>query len=472
MKNFNISYLLILIISLSWALSLDLNWSTDFGVYYTGAASLSENYRLYAEHFDHKGPSYYFFLKIIGSLIGFGPFQAMVTIFLTSLLFCVSVSQICKKFGHGLFFQIIMILCSGNLLHYQSTNSSIALFQGALLLWTFYFLKKQIDTGQHKYLIISITIWSLSFYTRVDSILFAPLFLFSKPLSKNYIFNILILICSGFLIFSTVLFFYSNFFTFEFYDFFQTNIVFNKIHGLVRARGLEYFWYRPESYKMFMLSGLPFVTVFYILLNKKDSNHLLFKKAIFPLSVTTMGLVVFLITNNDRVHHSLIFLFPMMFSIILFFKNYAEMKLIKITFLCLLIGYPNILSALNIYSAYANIRDGKFLILKSTEENLIINEMKLNKGCIFIGERAWFYLFSGTKPDISVCPLIYNKRYEDYIDFFDESISLELHQELLSKSGQKFIIKDGDYGHYTKQLIKNSTVIKTIYPGTYLRAIL
>ena len=54
-------FILIFLISLSWALSLDLNWSTDFGVYYTGASFFSDNYRLYLEHFDHKGPAYYAF---------------------------------------------------------------------------------------------------------------------------------------------------------------------------------------------------------------------------------------------------------------------------------------------------------------------------------------------------------------------------------------------------------------------------
>ena len=162
----------------------------------------------------------------------------------------------------------------------------------------------------------------------------------------------------------------------------------------------------------------------------------------------------------------------MMFSIILYFKNHQELKLINFVLLYFLIGYPNILSTLNIYSTYANVRDGNFLILKSTKEKKIINEMRNNKDCIFIGERAWFYLFSNTKPAISVCPLIYNKRYEDNINFFDGSISYKLHQNLKKKSGQKFIISDGVYNKYTKELIKNSKVIKMIYPGTYLRTIL
>ena len=66
---------LILFISLSWALSLDLNWSTDFGVYYTGSSFFSDDYRLYLEHFDHKGPAYYAFLNVVGNIIGFGPLK-------------------------------------------------------------------------------------------------------------------------------------------------------------------------------------------------------------------------------------------------------------------------------------------------------------------------------------------------------------------------------------------------------------
>ena len=159
-------------------------------MYYTGSSFFSDDYRLYLEHFDHKGPAYYAFLNVVGNIIGFGPFKALVSIFLTSLLFCITVMQICKKFGHGIVFQTIILLCCGNLLHYQNTNSSIAIFQGTLLLIAFYFLKKQIENGDYRFLFLSLLFWSLSFQTRIDSILFAPIYLLSKPIYKGFFKNV------------------------------------------------------------------------------------------------------------------------------------------------------------------------------------------------------------------------------------------------------------------------------------------
>ena len=121
--------------------------------------------------------------------------------------------QICKKFGHGIVFQTIILLCCGNLLHYQNTNSSIAIFQGTLLLIAFYFLKKQIENGDYRFLFLSLLFWSLSFQTRIDSILFAPIYLLSKPIYKGFFKNVFFLSLLGITISFIVLISFSYYFS-------------------------------------------------------------------------------------------------------------------------------------------------------------------------------------------------------------------------------------------------------------------
>ena len=174
---------------------------------------------------------------------------------------------------------------------------------------------------------------------------------------------------------------------------------------------------------------------------------------------------------NDRDHHALIFLIPMIFSIILFFKNSLKRKTSYAIILLLIIGYPNILALKNIYSSYANIRDDKFLRMKHENDILIINEMVNTKDCVWLGERAWYYLFSKTKPIISVCPLIYNSRYNSHSQFFIEHYSYTVHKNLIKKSGQKIISGNKPTNDFEKEIFKNSKIVKNITSNLQMRII-
>ena len=125
---------------------------------------------------------------------------------------------------------------------------------------------------------------------------------------------------------SLVLMFFFKLFSFEIYNFYNTNFVFNKIHGSLRSAGIEYFWYRPKSYTLLLLSGLPFVFLVYLPFNEKKISFKNIYKVFFPLAITFISMVIFLISMNDRDHHSLIFIIPMIFSIILLFKNSISIK--------------------------------------------------------------------------------------------------------------------------------------------------
>ena len=98
-KN-NIFFLPIFIIFFAffWSLFLLNEWGTDYGGYYAIARFLDEDYRLYKEAFDHKGPIYYIFLKCIGSLIGWGSKQAFVSLGITVSIYLLTIFYIAKNY--------------------------------------------------------------------------------------------------------------------------------------------------------------------------------------------------------------------------------------------------------------------------------------------------------------------------------------------------------------------------------------
>ena len=158
------------------------------------------------------------------------------------------------------------------------------------------------------------------------------------------------------------------------------------------------------------------------------------------------------------------------------FNNFIFEKIISrnishVISLILIIGYPNILSLKNIYSTYANVRDDKFLTMKREKDILVINEMIKNEDCAWLGERAWYYLFSNTKPIISLCPLIYNSRYNGDSQFFIEHHSYNVHKNLIKKSGQKIISMKKPRNDLETEIFKNSRLIKNISNTHQLRAI-
>ena len=182
-------------------------------------------------------------------------------------------------------------------------------------------------------------------------------------------------------------------FSFDLYDYYQTNIVFNKIHRSSRSAGIEYFWYRPRSYSLFLLSGLPIVFLAYSKLADKKITLKNFQRLTYPFAIIFIALIIFLLSMNDRDHHALIFLIPMIFSIILFFEKIISRNISHIISLILIIGYPNILSLKNIYSTYANVRDDKFLTMKREKDILVINEMIKNEDLCLVRRKGMVLSF-------------------------------------------------------------------------------
>ena len=458
-------YLIILslLISLSWSVKLDREWSTDYGVYYSGSAFFSEDYQLYKEHFDHKGPGYYAFLYIIGQIIGFGPLQAIISLFFTSTIFIISILVIAEKYIRDKRLILLLILSVGAVLFYQTTNTSIAFFQGASLLWSFHFLYRQRNNGRIEDLILSILFWVIAFFIRVDAVVFLPMFLFAKPIINKWWQHFGLSMVLGFGIILILHIFFATLFGYTWNEFYQTNIVFNKIHGSVRGGELHYLWYRPESYKLLLYSGLPFLLLLVICSQKKLGT--------FGLVVSGLGLLGFVLTNNDRVHHLLIFIIPLFFSTTLLLADFNKLEKPVFVFLLCILAYPNLLMAVNLIGLRADIRDDIFLSMKSENDKIIVDEMKELKTGIYLGERAWYYLFSNTKPQIGVAPLIYNPRYSEHEDYFRKIESYNVHKRILGKTGSKFICGPKPSNIFEKELYSNSVIIKELSTGQQVRII-
>ena len=89
---------IISIFSIFWSLSLFYTWPSDYGIYYSMGNFINEDYRLYKEAFDTKGPAYLFFLKFIGIFIGQGIWQSFYSLFLTVILYFFSFLLIINKY--------------------------------------------------------------------------------------------------------------------------------------------------------------------------------------------------------------------------------------------------------------------------------------------------------------------------------------------------------------------------------------
>ena len=86
-------YFLLLFFSFLWSLLLFFYWSYDYGLYYNQGVNLSEDFKIYLNFFDTKGPVYFYFINIISKAIGIGKLQSYITL---SLI--VSMTLSCRVF--------------------------------------------------------------------------------------------------------------------------------------------------------------------------------------------------------------------------------------------------------------------------------------------------------------------------------------------------------------------------------------
>ena len=424
-KKFNLrseSFLILffLIPIACWCLKELTNFGTDFGVYYAGSYFISDDYSLYSEHFSHKGPFFYFFIKAIGNLIGWGVSQSLITLFLTLMVFYIPLILVIKKYCKTFLAKITMILISISILFGQNSNSSIAFFQEGLLILSMLPLVNK--KYKLKDFLITITFFSLAIFTRIDSIIFTPLLfihLLRTYKNKNKTKKLFL-----FILFLTIpiLFylFFSSFFNFTLDQFIDSNFSFNswykenffKSSDNIFVSTFQYFK-RPtalllssQSLILPLTGALTFAFFLKLkktfLFNRKINlflnnlihhiNIIIYKENVSWL-IGILAIGGFILTNSDRDYHSLIFTCPLCFLIIVninkFFKNFSPIFLTLPLYLIYLYAF---ICGRGLYSLY---KSSNYILpynktLEYIKDNDVFPEI--------VGGRGWPYLFANKKP--------------------------------------------------------------------------
>jgi hypothetical protein len=456
--------LLIVLIAFGWCLTLNRDWGTDYGVYYVGSKLISPTYRLYVEHFDHKGPALYFFLKTIGEVIGFGAVQAMFSLFIICFMFLFTVYEIGIKFFKSKIKLIFIILVGGSVLFGLDSNASITIFWSTLLLWSFYFLYKNITDGKEFYLYVAFAFWCLVFYTRIDAWVFLPIFLFS--VFGGFKWKIFIKKCLiMFAVFCLFGVFFKLYFGYTLKDYWTCNFLFNFSYidfvPLSNIIGLERKLLRPVTAIPILMTGLPIV--FYSVISN-------IKK--FPLSRSNILQIAFLLLgviasmlSPDRNHYAFLIYTPTIFFIIVNLRDVTFTNHIRTIFLFIMLVF------INLGFIFPNSRDFVISYLQGqsfrlTFDSVLAEEVKYCDGRALIN-RAWVYLFNNQKPAYGLySEELYYKPLGAYGVFDKNSQFVKWHNQLLaSPSGTCFVdqvnltTQEGA-STYMIEILNHSTIVK------------
>lgn len=442
-------------------------WASDYGVYYVGASLFSDDYRLYNQHFDHKGPAYYLFLNLVGKIIGFGPPQAIISLFFTTTIYLGSVYIIIKRSIRSRLATIIMLTVAINTLFMQLTNVSIALFQSAALIWSFYFIHQYTLTLRKKFFILSIFCWTLAVFTRIDAITYGVLFLFISLFWKRSI-NIVFTTFLILLIFMIQFFIFSEYFKFNFGQYFDHNILFNHLYNMgnifLRVNPV-----RAITFQLLLLSGIPLVFL-YILSTSNNLINLL--KNPVPLLIVVLSLAAFVYSGSDRNYHIFIIYPGLIYFLIITIKEIDFSKRVPALFLLLLILYPCFLLICNGLGNFKEkmINHSLFSLVRDTDKE-IVKQLKQENYPYGVFSNGWVYLFANVKPKLGLVPdVIYYGGY-----YYPNSKSAEIlyqktgvakfHEELISHKDANFLVEEYNLRNptiYLNDLLARSVLIKTI----------
>jgi len=436
-----------------WGVQLFTEWGSDFGTYYTNSYFIDDNYQLYKEAFSHKGPLYFLFISILGKVIGWGVWQAYFTLISSLLVFYLAVIYVLSKRVENTNIFIVILSISLLLLYKQGTNLSISLFQGGLLLLSFYCLMESIATiekNRTTEYVVSISLFICAILVRIDALIYVPVYIiaivFSSINRRSYIFflqRIIIGIAIATVLYAAI----QIYFGYSFFEYYQGNIEFNSYYKNANVNtSLQTYIVRPQQFSMLMNSGVLLLFLLILMFKhnstvKKNENSLIkvfFTKSDIQIYITSLlivlsGAILWLISNSDKDYYVFIVAVP-----ILFFMIYWGEEINNISHKLMFVSAPILLYMLmltigtalqpvlknnnclnNIYCSESNI-----LLYKKT-----LNNLSMKDSAMMIGGKGWLYLFANTKPEGAI-----NNRWL-YIkkDPFITRGLLEAHNKLLNQ---------------------------------------
>jgi len=427
LKNeFSLYLIFSLLIAIFWSIGIFSTWSTDYSVYYGASMFISDDYKLYENHFAHKGPAYYFFTNIIGKIFGWGGKKIALPILVTVFLYLISGYLLFKSFVPNKKFIFILFISLVSTLSYQNFNATISYFQFSNLFFSLTFLILSFKRKSIFYLFLAIIFFNLAYLTRLDAVVFAPLFIISIYYFNKNSYKVLNFI--AFILISYLInIFFSDYYDYSFSLFFEHNYLFNKwFRDHHFALNPLTFLHRVNNLKIFLASGLG---VLFFILVSNIKNYKLFKinikdilkfkknkyliksknkpEIIFLFMASVIFLFIWLYSASDKTYHGL----PLQSGILLLITSLFINKKIKfsnfyVTPLALLIIYSlfatSLKPALHFLSDVNCIEKLSCKGLNNRISNSTMSDLlKVEKAAIIDGD-GWAFILSGTPPMLSI----------------------------------------------------------------------
>jgi len=490
--------LLSLLSCLAWSIRLAREWGTDFGVYYSGAYYINEQYRLYSNFFDHKGPLIYVLLKALGSIIGWGPLQATMSLFAISVFYIASFLLICIASTTSRLVSSYVLLASLLSLFLQNSNASIAFLQLALLNYSLAFIlfaeSPRRKEASFIFAVFSALSLSAAILCRIDSVVFLPSLLLAlmarkastSSLQQNlltagiYLLSVATFCCLIYLSCSKTLFYTIG-------DFLESNIIFNSwyknnvyspsFYGYLFRRGLVSDLLKTTlAVPLLFLAFNAFLNIkSYVKRSSRGVDRGSFYQYKIGLVFFVSGVIMFMYSGSDKDYHRLLVISPALAWTAIAFDVMPTrlVKLLRSLLLAILIfasslSYCKSLDSINALSQNSFSEFNVNLIPRGGDVIELMRQTSLKQGeddMHIVGGRGWIYLFGGFVPPRSVNDWwLYQPTVTR--DYYRNPHLLASHKKLLSlPSGRAYVIdnylldlKEDMRNPLVRELIGKSTV--------------
>lgn len=478
-------------VSLIWGLRLFIEWGSDFGSYYAHSYFFDESFILYNDAFSHKGPLYYLFISILGKIIGWGPWQAYLTLVITLLFFYIPIIFILYRRVSDLTGLVIMVI-SLVLLDNQDTNSSISLFQGGFLFLSFFYLLQSIATIENirrdKYL-ISVSFFICAILVRIDALMYAPIFLIAIVMSSinrkslKLFFERIIQGLAAFIVLYSL---NQIYFGYSIFDFYIHNVEFNLLYNQGGNPSILDYIVRPLHFSLLMNSGVILLFLLVLILKHDDfiqkSNNRIFnmilnnndaQQYLISLFIVLTGTVFWIMTGSEKNYHVFIIAIPLLFFVAFWGERLNKisnkLKLVSapiLLYMLMLTTGPGLMTVMKYRNCLTDTfcTDSPIYLYKKTVEKISQQE-----SATIIGGRGWTYFFANTKPETAISDWWMYYRKETFVSQY----LLDGHEKLMNQSsGYEFwidneMLNGDERSDYFYELINNAEFI--IDEGRYSR---
>jgi len=364
-------------------------WGSDFGVYFVGAMSISEDFGLYSGFFDHKGPTYYAFIHLLDFFIPFSRLGAVLVLSLTSVVWFSTIFVSGKILNLSNKHIFLLIVIGSAVLAGQPSNSSIALFLASLQILFLASLIKYRSSRRFVWMISSTFMISLAILTRVDSFLLLPIYLYFIGLKRKKL--ALLFVLSVILEVILFLYLFSLLLNFSFSEFWYQSVVFN-FTTYPSASGVSDFnshlWSLASLLKILFESGLVFLIIYIVFMYRVRLKNV--KNFDFEFLVV-YGLFLFFVVGSGKDYHSFIFFTLLVSSFFL-----LDVRVFRFRLLSLFVVVVLYLNSFYLSTLYDQ---SKCLFSYCTSP---FDELAVQSGDnLFFINQGWPYLISGEHPDIS-----------------------------------------------------------------------